>query len=281
MIHRLQLPPQMLPPPTPVSYETRTASGEASDVTLSKTFKTPRPRLKVNPLEESSQYRIAENRRELSSAFHLVYRKYRDAGLIDANLYQLRVTQFHLRPETTVFVGQKDGEVVSTVSLIGDSEAGLPMDCIYYDEVDAFRGRGWHVAEVSCLASNCDPSTRGFLTTFVRLNSLMAQSARLQGIDHLLIVIHPRHAAFYEKYVGFQSTEIVRPYPAVENHPALLLYLDLERMHYQAPRAYQRFFGEPLPVNMLIPRPMSPADCDYFRPAAKLARSFVPIPMAG
>ena len=241
----------------------------------------PRVRSRVSNPEDGPCYRIAKNRREFRAAFHLVYRNYRKAGLIDANPYGMRVTRFHLHPETTVCLGLDGGEVVSTVTVIGDTAAGLPMDCIYFLETDEFRARGWRVAEVSCLASTCDPSHRGFLTTFVRLNSLMAQSARLQGIDHLLIVVHPRHAPFYEKYVGFKSTEIVRPYPAVENHPALLLTLDLERMHLNSPKAYQRFFGKPLPIDTLRPRPMSASDCRYFDPAADVTCSFVPVPMAG
>lgn len=282
MINRPPSQAHSLPPNTTGSALTvRVAQVTNSDGPLTPIAQIGEARSAARDPAETNGYRVAASRHELSAAFRLVYRSYRKAGLIDSSPYSMRVTRFHLHPETTVYVGVDGGEVVSTVTLIGDTAEGLPMDCIYYREVDDFRARGCRVAEVSCLASMCDPSNRRFLTTFVELNSLMAQSARLQGIDHLMIVVNPRHAPFYEKYVGFRSTGIVRPYPAVENHPALLLYLDLIRMHLNAPKAYQRFFGVPIPIQRLRPRPMSNADIDHFAPASIATRSFVPVPMVG
>jgi hypothetical protein len=203
-----------------------------------------------------------------------------EAGLIETNRFQLRVTRYHLHPGTSVYIGIQGEEVLSTVSLVRDSHAGLPMDCIYLDEVDQLRSR-YEVAEVSCLASKQVASKRDFLTTFVKLNSLMAQSAKWQGVERLLIVVHPRHAHFYEKFIGFKVVGDVRPYPAVENHPAVLLCLDLIGMPFDSPEAYERFFGTPIPEEELEPDPMPVQDQRYFLPVTQAAKNhFVPMPVA-
>jgi hypothetical protein len=107
----------------------------------------------------------------------------------------------------------------------------------------------------------------------------MAQSAKWQGVERLLIVVHPRHAHFYERFIGFKVLGEERPYPAVENHPAILLCLDLIGMPFDAPEAYERFFGTPIPEHELRSGPMSMADRKYFQPITAVAAShFVPIP---
>jgi hypothetical protein len=225
------------------------------------------------------EYKVAKYRHERNGAFHLVYRNYVDAGLIEPNRFQLRVTRYHLLPGTSVFIGIIGDDVRSTVSLVRDSYAGLPMDCIFREEVDALRYKGYELAEVSCLANQPTSSKRDFLAAFVKLNSLMAQSAKWQGVERLLIVVHPRHAHFYERFIGFQAIGEVRPYPAVENHPAQLLCLNLISMPFDAPEAYERFFGAPIPTELLEPCQMSPVDQTYFLPMTKgLQSHFVPIP---
>ncbi len=251
---------------------------DARHVTLHRLNARPN---RVASCEAGVCYQVAEHRPERIGAFHLVYRRYREAGLIDQNRYQLRVTRYHLLTSTSVYIGIKEAETVTTVTLVRDGELGLPMECIFLDEVDHLRSQGIRLAEVSCLASEPNPSKRAFLSSFIALNRLMAQSAKFQGVDRLLIVIHPRHAPFYERYIGFRPVGSVRPYPAVENHPARLLSLDLNSMPIDAPVAYQRFFGDPIPSGALQARPIGMEDIHYFQPAAAEARHFVPMPMAG
>jgi hypothetical protein len=73
----------------------------------------------------------------------------------------------------------------------------------------------------------------------------MSQYARHRGVDELLIAVHPRHAKFYERFIGFEIIGGKRLYESVCCKPAVALALDLNRLSVNHPRAYKRFFGSP------------------------------------
>jgi len=204
--------------------------------------------------------KIASQPREIQEALGLVYQAYRRCGLIEPNPFRMRVTPYHLRETTEIFVAILGGEVTCTLSLVRDGELGLPMESIYGEEVAWRRAQGVSVAEVSCLADRRHNLVRS-LSVLVQVMGLMAQSARRRGVDELLIAVHPRHAEFYERFIGFQVIGEEREYERVCNKPAVALALDLNRLAVIHPRAYKRFFGLPFPEEELEYRPIS----DEFR----------------
>jgi hypothetical protein len=100
------------------------------------------------------------------------------------------------------------------------------------------------VSEVSCLADRRQDGRR-FLATFRDLTRLMAQFARYEGIESLLVTVHPRHARFYTKYLGFTPlSERVASCPYVHDHPAVALRLEFARIDRDRPACYDEFFGK-------------------------------------
>jgi hypothetical protein len=192
-------------------------------------------------------FKIASHLDELWGAFRLIQKAYEQRGLAVPNESGMRVTDYHSLPSTEVVIGVENEEVICTASIVHDASMGLPMEVVYKPEVNERRQNGISVAEVSCLADK--PSeTKSSFTPLSRLMSLIAQSSKRRGVDELLIAVHPRHAGFYERYLGFARIGPERCYPSVRNLPALALSLDLNNLSDQHPRAYQRLFGEPFPV---------------------------------
>jgi hypothetical protein len=219
-------------------------------------------------------YQIAATRTQREAAFRLVYHSYLEAGLGVPNAYQMRVTPYHLLPTTETFVATLRNDAIFTVSLVIDGELGLPMETVYPGEVENRRQQGLRVGEVSCLADR-RANFRGSFPVFLRLCRLMVQYARRQGLDQLLVAVHPRHVRFYRRFLDFRVAGEVRDYPTVRNHPAVALCLDFERIDRELPENYDTFFGQPLPPWELEPRPISDSDREYFRamvdPTFKLA----------
>lgn len=222
-----------------------------------------------NPRDIDLEYRIANNRWDCLEAFQLVYETYLNRGLIQPNHFRLRVTPYHLLPTTQTFLAVQNRKVICCVSLIGDGELGLPMESIYDREVDEARSQGLYVGEVSCLAST-QSDFRKFLPIFVQLTRLMAQHARNNGMHQFLIAVHPKHARFYERFMGFQQIGPLREYPNVHDAPAVACCLDFDRIDRERPKCWNDFFGTPLPESQLIACPMSADEINYFRPAADL-----------
>ncbi len=214
-------------------------------------------------------YRIVSNRWERIAAYRLVYETYLRRGLIPQNHFRLRVTPYHMLPTTQTFIAVKNQEVVCAVSLIGDGQLGLPMESVYSEEVNQARSRGLYVGEVSCLACRCD-DFRQFLPIFVQLTRLMAQHARGQGMNQFLIAVHPKHAKFYQRFMGFEQIGSLREFPSVQDAPAVACCLDFARIDRDRPKCWSEFFGSPLPQAKLELQPISLEEADYFRPATKV-----------
>jgi hypothetical protein len=201
-------------------------------------------------------YKIASRREEFYAAFGLAYKAYVRAGLSARHPYRLRVTPYHLLPTTEVFLVEKDGGVISTMTLIRDGELGLPMETVYGEEVARYRRQGNSLAEVSCLADYRQGQKRS-VPVVMRLMSLMAQSAKCRGVDRLLIAVHPRHAKFYQYFAAFEPIGKEKPYRTVCDNPAVAMALDLNWAPIDHPRLYKKFFGDPFSDEALEYRPIS------------------------
>lgn len=193
-------------------------------------------------------YRVAVTREELAGAFRLVQDAYVRAGLADQLSGMMRVTPYHVLETTDVFVAVHRSEfgeenVVATVSLVRDGELGMPLECVYGAEVERLRASGLRLAEVTCFADRRTDARR-FLTTFCELNKQLVRCARHHRVDQLLAAVHPRHAKFYERYVGFESFGRETSYPTVCNQPAVAMVLDFERIDREQPRCFQRLFAD-------------------------------------
>lgn len=234
--------------------------------------------LRRAPVEPDSQtgldYRLARQSAERMGAFRLIHDAYVRAGLGHATETGMRVTPYQILSTSQIFVGMLEREVVSTVSLIGDGELGVPMDVMFREDVDELRRAGRRVAEVSCLADRRRDSKR-FLSSFRELTRLMAQYARSEGIDTLLITVHPRHAKFYAHYLGFETlTERVAECPHVEDRPAVALQLNFAHVDEHRPRCYDHYFGEWLAAEELRPYRMDPAELSFLKGVTTAAEIF-------
>ncbi len=205
----------------------------------------------VEQLDRSTiAYKIAVTREHRLEAFRLIYQQYCGSGLIVPNPWRYYVTPYHASSDTSVIVGLQDHEVICTVSLVGDGKLGLPMEDIYADEVLERRRRGLTLSEVSCLAIR-DPTRKTFLPLLIGMTRLMAQHARHRGIDQLLIAANPKHARFYERFMGFQRFGELKAYPKVQNRPAVASCLDFQTIDRDRPACWDAFFAAPIPASRL------------------------------
>ena len=201
----------------------------------------------------SLQYGLARTTEERLGAFRLIHHAYVRAGLGQPSPLGLRVTKYQIQPQSQVFVGTLAGEVVTTVSLIGDGTLGLPMETMFGPEVAQLREEGERVCEVSCLADRRQ-DVRRFLPAFRDMTRLMAQFARYEGIGSLLITVNPRHVKFYTHYLGFVPiSRRITDCPHVENHPAVALRLEFARIDRDRPVCWEQYFGSWVPRSELAP----------------------------
>ena len=221
--------------------------------------------------------KIASSMADFDSAFQLVYQKYLSRGLIEPNPFARRVVPYHLKSTTTTFIAYRGGTAVCTTTLIGDSEDGLPLEALYPAEIERKRMAGLRLAEVSCLAGCGSGSDRNFHRLFMKLMRILGQHAERFGIDQLVVAVHPRHARYYERTMGFQQFGSEVRYESLQDAPAVGIALDFGHGKKNRPPAYDMIFGSKLPLQEIMPRPMPEDFVEYFEPMIDLTDVCVPL----
>ena len=204
------------------------------------------------------EYRIARTRKELEQSFALVYAEYCNRGYIPAHYKsKLRLSLYNTLPSTTTFIAKKGKKVVATVTLVGDSHLGLPMDKIYKKECDGLRKKRKLIAEVSQLSIDSKLFPKGWFSMFnfsklmfvFRLFKLVFDYARsVAKLDELCIAVNPKHQYLY-KFLFFEPLGKLKYYGSVNKAPALAFHLILDpalkkKVSIQRMALYKIFYGK-------------------------------------
>ena len=124
----------------------------------------------------------------------------------------------------TVFQIRRDGQVIATLTLRMDSEAGLLADGLYRDEVDLFRGMGGTLCELTGLAVAPGEDSPEVLKALFQAAYMVGH--RRFGASDVFIEVNPRHVSYYRR-IGFRAVGPLRTCPRVAA-PAVLMHLDLD-----------------------------------------------------
>lgn len=160
-------------------------------------------------------------------AYRLGYRVYRKMGYIEADERAMLCSRFDAHPDTFVLlVTDETGEDVATLTLVFDTETeGLPLDDIFFLEADKLRARNRRSAEiVRLVVAEKVGGGREVLLHLFNFAYIFAKTVKQS--DGFLITVNPRHAPYYVRSLGFQSSSDVKPCPKVRGAPAVLLHLD-------------------------------------------------------
>lgn len=180
------------------------------------------------PLPMSYRLCVAADDPARRRARRLVDHVYRDCGYL-ADAGGADAGEAGAAPPFTLLIEDASGEAAATVSLVFDEDGQLPCTEIFAAEIEALRagdGRWRSSAEVTRLVIAPEHShARQLLVALFNFAYLFARRAR--ACDEFLVEVNPRHAAFYERKLGFERLGPARPCPRVLGAPAELLRLDL------------------------------------------------------
>ena len=207
--------------------------------------------------------RPANSRWDYCEAFQLVYQRYLSAGLIPPNLVGLRIAPQQLQPGCRVIVAEAAGRFVGTVSLVSGEQSQLPVEQLFPESVASLRDSGAQLTEIGCLAA-LDDSGRFPSPVYLALARAAIHYARQDGVDRLIVAVHPRHAKFYERAMGFVRLTQELPYDLVNGQPAVCLAgSPHDAQAYREPWR-RHFFGTYPLAPLAHTGPMSELDCYYF-----------------
>lgn len=147
--------------------------------------------------------RLAETPQEVEAANELVCANYLEVGLWE-NEEEFRSNKFCQSEARVTFVMVEGSRVIGTVSVIKDTQNGLPADTFQPELMRQLRRTGDRLAEISALAVEKSADQQRALVLF--LYKLMYQySFYYLGIDRFIATTTPKHAAFYQSICGFHA----------------------------------------------------------------------------
>ena len=169
------------------------------------------------------EFKVATSSVEIIQAFQLLKQSYIDRGIVvDQEMYMKAI---YLLPTTTTFIASKNTEIIGTISLIKDSELGLPMEAVHKKEVRRIRHSGRHISEVSSFAIS--PQYRRTGLSLMLYNMLYQWASYLDEIDDLLIATHPSMKPFYSSFLFFSTLGPAQKYQKLSNAISIPMRLNL------------------------------------------------------
>jgi len=153
---------------------------------------------------------------ELDEALKLVENCFVQAGYIQPSKFGMRVRPYDVLPEMDTFLTSQNMALSGVMSVLPDSELGLPSDHVFEDEINSLRKNG-SVAEITNLA--LDTRFRKTPTLLELVRGVYAD-ARTRNLDYLFISICPGHTGAFTHLLGFQSFGIIKNYsqtPGIED----------------------------------------------------------------
>lgn len=171
-----------------------------------------------SPLEQKSfGIRLADTEEGRNSASMLINKMYSWRGYTATQKIQES-------PNKLTLTATEDQRVIGTVSLGIDSPAGLLVDELFREEVDAIRNKGGKVCEFTKLAF--DPGVRSKMVLASVFHVAYIYVRHIHKCTDLFIEVNPRHRRYYEGMLGFKRQGALKTSPRV-NAPAVLLWIDL------------------------------------------------------
>ncbi len=156
----------------------------------------------------------------------LIERRYAWRGLHAGEAHHHQI-----RPDCITLVASSGKEVFGTVTLRLDGPEGLLADTLYGDELAYYRQGKARLCELTRLAVDTHHNTKEVLGALFHL--IYIHSRLIHGATAVIIEVHPRHAGFYKRMLGFTEIGGEKACPRVNNAPAVLLHLDMHHVDEQ------------------------------------------------
>lgn len=163
--------------------------------------------------------RLATTAEEINQANTLICQNYLAVGLFDDEAAFWGNKYVH-SPARVPIVAINDKQVVGTVSIIKDSNKGLPADNFQAPVMKQLRKGGETLAESSALSVDASQDQHSLVLFLLKF--MFQYGFYYGGIDRFLATVVPKHSLFYRNIFKFQKLSDPSSYNYVKLNVQLL-----------------------------------------------------------
>lgn len=193
-----------------------------------------------SPLPQNIVFKVAESRDELEQAFRVLHDAYVGQGYMQPDPSGMRVTKYHALPTTTILIAKEitTGTVVGTVSIVRNTDMGLPLDSIF--PMEEMKKKYNHLGEVSSLAIRVDYRQQPDQMLWPLLRYFYTYLRNVMRVDAYVIGVHPSWHDLYTGILGFTKLEGLESakYNFVNNAPVAAYFVDVLEQEFKFYKFY-------------------------------------------
>jgi hypothetical protein len=185
---------------------------------------------------DASTVQIAQTLDELKAAYRVIYQEYVLRGFCPPDESQMHYNFYCFLPSSRTFILKKNEHVIGTLSLIMDSQQGLPVESAFANEIGALKTPACRIAEIGLfgldqtLLRREDRHLANFRKLAVAFNLFkeMFAYAREASITDFVIAVHPKKESLYQSFT-FRKIGSERPYRPACGNPAIAMHMNIQR----------------------------------------------------
>ncbi len=212
-------------------------------------------------------FKLVSSQDEMNQALALLHDAYVESGYMEPSVHKMRITPYHMSPETIIAIAKDGDKVIATTSLILRGPLGLPIEAMV--ELDSNEELDGRIVEVSALAIHRKYSGQFGKLLFPMMKFIYHCAVDVLGANFEVIGVNPKMRALYEGLLLFKpltTSNSDSSYSFVNGAPVIPMYYNLNTREATYRSAYQlvpsrsnlwHFFSEPLPDKFLLPNSIS------------------------
>ena len=173
--------------------------------------------------------KIANTLEEREMVFQLAYQIYLEKGFIKKNFSEWLIQNYDIKNETVILIVlDKNQKLAGSLTLVFSEDGELPAEKIYNQEISNLKLHSKKLVEISRLVVGHQyRNSKDVLCLLI--NYLMIYSFHVKEYSSLVIQVNPRHILYYKVLLNFDEIGGLKSCPSVQNAPAVLLHLPLDR----------------------------------------------------
>lgn len=194
---------------------------------------------------DAFRIRAAATRQEREDAYCFVQQTYEQKGFSNRDEPPLRIKLQYALPGTlTLLAHDTEGRVIGTLTVVPDSELGLPMSEIFHDDLQRLRAGNKKICEYTGL---CVVGANARINRQVLLNlyrSAWLYASEILNATDICCVVNPRHESFYRKVFFYEPFGAAKSCAHVQGAPGVPLVQNVQVMKDRCSTMLQAGLGD-------------------------------------